>query len=273
MMKKFKNLRWVIFLAILTNIASCIPNRKVIYLQNNEKGDYIGENELVSYDYPEYRLQYNDIIDVKILTTEDLISEAFSTGINSGNRMMGGMMGMNGGDIFYLTGFTIDVRGNVILPIVGEVNIAQLTIDEARLVIEKKLKMYLTSDFFLRIKLGGIRFSSIGEFKHPGKYTVLQDRMTIFEAIAASGDLTLVAKRDEVLLIRQYPDGTKIHKVNLMDRQIIRSPFYFIQPNDQLYAEPMKVRELGSGENAAQTISLLISSMTALALILNFTTR
>jgi len=70
-------------------------------------------------------------------------------------------------------------------------------------------------------------------------------------------------------LIRQYPDGTRLHRVNLIDRNLVSSPFYFIQPNDQLYAEPMKVREIGAGENAAQSISLVISSITAAALIIN----
>ena len=97
--------------------------------------------------------------------------------------------------------------------------------------------------------------------------------MTIFEAIAQSGDLTTVAQRDEMMLIRQYPEGTKVHRLNLNDRNIIRSPFYFIQPNDQLYVEPMKVREVGAGENAAQSLTLIISSITAVALVLNIITR
>ena len=92
---------------------------------------------------------------------------------------------------------------------------------------------------------------------------------TVFEAIANAGDLTILAKRDEVLLIRQYPDGTRLHRINLVDRELVRSPFYFIQPNDQLYAEPMKIREIGSGENAVQSFALLITAVSGLALILN----
>lgn len=93
--------------------------------------------------------------------------------------------------------------------------------------------------------------------------------MTIFEAIANAGDLTTVAKRDEVLLIRQYPEGTRLHRINLLDRQIVASPFYFIQPNDQLYIEPMKVRETGTGENTAQTLALVFAGISSVALILN----
>jgi polysaccharide export outer membrane protein len=121
--------------------------------------------------------------------------------------------------------------------------------------------------------LGGIRYSALGEFRRPGKFVVLQERMTIFEAIANAGDLNTIAKRDEVMLIRQYPDGTKIHRINLNDRQIIASPYYFIQPNDQLYVEPMKVREVGSGENAAQSLLLFTSILTTGLLLINLLTN
>jgi polysaccharide export outer membrane protein len=96
--------------------------------------------------------------------------------------------------------------------------------------------------------------------------------MTIFEAIANAGDLSTIAKRDEILLIRQYPEGTKLHRINLNDRMVINSPFYFIQPNDQLYAEPMKVREIGAGENAAQSILLIATTLTTILLVVNLFT-
>jgi polysaccharide export outer membrane protein len=144
-----------------------------------------------------------------------------------------------------------------------------MTLEEVRILVENEIKTYVTSEIFVRVKLGGIRFSSLGEFRRPGKYVVLQDRLTIFEAIAQAGDMTTVAKRDEILLIRQYPEGTRIHRINLNDRQIVKSPFYFIQPNDQIYAEPLKVREVGAGDSSAQTIALVISSVTAMVLILN----
>jgi polysaccharide export outer membrane protein len=172
-----------------------------------------------------------------------------------------------------MTGYTVDEKGNIRLPIVGEVQVKDKTIDEARLEIEKKLRTLVVSELYVKVKLGGIRYSALGEFRRPGKFVVLQDRMTIFEAVANAGDLTPVAKRNEILLIRQYPEGTRIHRLNLLDRQLIESPFYFIQPNDQIYVEPMKVREIGAGENAAQSFALVISAITALALILNIITR
>ncbi len=246
-------------------MAGCVSNEKIIYLQNLEDNKVIAEGELISYDIPDYRLQYNDIIDINVQTAEDMINNGFN------NKSAGGtgqQSAQGGGDVYYMTGYTVDKLGNVRIPVVGLVSVKDKTIEEARLEIEEKLKVYVTSDLYVTVKLGGIRYAALGEFRNPGKFVVLQDRMTIFEAIANAGDLSTVAKRDEILLIRQYPEGTRLHRINLIDRQVINSPFYFIQPNDQLYAEPMKVREVGAGENAAESLSLIISAITAMALVL-----
>ena len=113
-----------------------------------------------------------------------------------------------------------------------------LSLKDAKDVIDLEVAK-LFKNYYLQVKLGGIRFSTLGEFNRSGKQVVLQNQATIFEAIALGGDLTSLAKRDEIKLIRQYPEGTKIHTINLLDQSIIGSPYYFIQPNDVLYAEPL----------------------------------
>jgi polysaccharide biosynthesis/export protein len=261
-----------ILIFLFSSLFSCISNEKLIYLQNLEGGPKISEDVLIYYEIPEYRLQYNDIIDVNVQTVDDLLKNGFNTtGENSAGMRM--QMGQGGGDVYYMTGYTVDRNGNIRLPIVGDVYVRDKTIDEARSEIESRLKEFVVSELYVKVKLGGIRYSALGEFRRPGKFVVLQDRMTIFEAIANAGDLNTIAKRDEVMLIRQYPDGTKIHRINLNDRQIIASPFYFIQPNDQLYVEPMKVREVGSGENAAQSLLLFTSILTTGLLLVNLFTK
>ncbi|WP_111317172.1 polysaccharide biosynthesis/export family protein [Algoriphagus chordae] len=250
-------------------VFGCIPNEKIIYLQNQEGNTPIEDGELITYEIPEYKLQYNDIIDVNIQTIEDLMEFGFNSKPAQMSAQMGNVSAQSGGDVYYMTGFSVDQKGNIRLPIVGDVNVKEKTLEEARVTIEESLRKYVTSELYVKVKLGGVRYSALGEFRRPGKYVVLQDRMTIFEAIANAGDLTTVAKRDEVLLIRQYPEGTRLHRIDLLDRQIVASSFYFIQPNDQLYVEPLKVRETGTGENTAQTLALIFAGISSLALILN----
>jgi len=235
-----------------------VPNKKIVYLQDvNEKLDTL---------YPvqpnNYRLQKGDIIgiDVKLASDNPILQNIFQQAQN--NAAQAGVQG--GGDFYYLTGFTLDDSGYVSLPIIGKVLLEGRNIFEANAIIQSTFDQYL-SNVYTIVRLGGLRYSVLGEVKRPGKFMVLQNRMTIFEALANAGDLTELAKRDEVTIMRQYPDGTRIHKVNLLDEQVISSPYYYIQPNDVIYIEPLKIRALGTGANAMQSLQAVA---TVLSLVL-----
>jgi polysaccharide biosynthesis/export protein len=258
-------------------LASCISNKRIAYLQKDKHDLSLGEDSMIRYNIPVYRLQYNDIIDVQIKTSIPEMNAVFGLKNPDEITNLGNQTGtlQSGGDAYYMTGYTLNQEGEIKLPFIGKLKVGGLTLEEAELVITKRLGAYFNKvsddNLYVKIRLGGIRFSTFGEFKKPGRYVVLQERLTIFEAIANSGDMTIEAKRSKVILLRQYPDGTKIHVLNLNKRDIIKSPYYFIQPNDQLYAEPMKIREFGAGSNTGQTFQILVTILSAAALIVGLT--
>jgi polysaccharide biosynthesis/export protein len=229
--------------------------------------------EMVPSKFEEYLLQFNDVIEINIKTSDPLLNSMMDindSNTGGGMRMGGGVM--SGGDIFYLSGYTLDDNGFVDMPVLGRLKLVGMNLDTAKTTVENELKKYVRDDdYFVRVRLGGIRFSALGEFARPGKYTVLQNRVTIFEAIATAGDLSVVAKRDNIMLIRQYPEGSRAHRINLNNKDIMSSEFYFVRPNDMIYAEPMKVRELGTGTTLLQTIQVLASLATLALLVYNTT--
>lgn len=258
---------YIIILALLT-VTSCVPKRKMVYLQS-QKGQPPIDSVAFSYDRSMYRLQVNDIIDVKITSPDEEINRYFSGqgGGQQGNQMM--RMGVQGGgDIYYMTGYSINDSGNIDLPVLGSVKIEGLTIGEVKDTLDIKIKDYF-KEYFLSVRLGGLRYSALGEFNAPGKHVILQNQATIFEAIAQCNDLNMVADRENVRIIRQYPDGSRVHTVNLLDQSLISSPFYFIQPNDVIYVEPLPAKSWGVGVTGAQTLTTIISAVSsALALII-----
>lgn len=233
-------------------------------------GPLVSSSQKYPYQREDYLLQINDIVEVNIKTSDEAINRVFSSISNdpsNQNQMAGGGGGV--GDIFFMNGYTLDDRGEIEIPLIGKVKFEGLTTEQAKILIEKEVRTYVNeNEYFVRVRLGGIRFSTLGEFNQSGKYTVLQNRVTIYEAIALAGDLSRVAKRDEILLIRQYPDGTQIHKINLLDRDLLNSEFYWLKPNDMIYAEPMKVKEIGAGSTLVETLTLLTTSITAIVLVL-----
>lgn len=260
-------------LSMLLFQVSCISNKKVVYMQKLSPSALISKGgKLIPYKTENYLLQYNDVVDITMTTSDPELNILLNTTSSLEQmRMLGGNM-MGGGDVFYLNGFTVNDLGIVELPMIGKIKLVGLTTDEAKLTVESELKKYvLDNEYFVRVRLGGIRYSAIGEFVRPGKYTILQNRVTIFEAIANAGDLTTVAKRSAVRVIRQYPNGSRAHIINLNNDEIMNSEFYFLKPNDMIYAEPMKVRELGTGVTLVQTTQLLISLATVGLLVFTAT--
>jgi polysaccharide biosynthesis/export protein len=250
---------------------SCVPNRKIVYMQDLGSSEVLTQSgELVPYDVDEYRLQYNDVIDVSMKTNSAELNEILK--IDDNQNQIRNMEGLNSGDAFFLSGYTVDSDGFVNMPLVGAIKVVGMNVKETKQAIEEKLEKFVLEDnYYVRVRLGGIRYSALGEFARPGKFTVLQNRLTIFEAIANAGDLTTSAKRTSIRLMRQYPEGVRMHTINLLSDKIMESEFFFIRPNDMIYAEPMKVKQLGTGVTLAQSLQLALSVITVALLYINVT--
>ncbi len=247
---------------------SCVSNKKLIYMQELEDstGPLVETSKKYPYKTEDYLLQVNDIIEVKITTTNEEINNVLSAIATSPTA--GGQMGQSVGDIFFMNGYTLDEEGKIEIPLVGILKLEGLTTDQAKALVENEIRKYVNvGEYFVRVRLGGVRYSALGEFNQSGKFTILQNRVTILEAIAYAGDLKISAKRNEILLIRQYPDGSQIHKINLLDRNLLGSEYYFLKPNDMIYAEPMKVRAIGAGTTLVETLTLLTTSITAITIV------
>lgn len=263
--------KYLRLLPIFFLLFSCISNERIIYMQDlgADSNPLVSSGPTIPYQSEQYLLQAFDIVDISVNTTNPEINLIFNviTGESGGQTMTSGQ---NGGDVFFMNGYTLDENGMVEMPLIGEINLKGLDIKKAKELVEQKVSKFVNDgEYFVRVRLGGIRFSAIGEFNNPGKQTILQNRANIFEAIATAGDMTVLAKRNEVILLRQYPDGSKIHKINLNDQKLLGTEFFFIRPNDVIYAEPLKVREVGTGTNFIQTFALLTSMVTAIALVLS----
>lgn len=254
-----------------TALFNCIPNKKIIYLQNMADTSAVtSSGKLVPYDIDGYRLQCNDVVDITMKTTSAELNAILT--VNEADIQLRNVGGLNSGDAFFLNGYTIDDDGIVDLPLVGEIKLVGMTVKEAKEAVELKLKEFVNEgNYFVRLRLGGIRYSALGEFNRPGKFTILQNRVTIYEAIANAGDMTILAKKREVLLIRQYPDGARTHTINLLSNKIMESEFFFIRPNDMIYAQPLMVKQLGTGTTASQSIQLMLSVLTVVLLFINVT--
>ena len=130
--------------------------------------------------------------------------------------------------------------------------------------METLLTTYLKNPI-ITIRNINYKVTLLGEVVHPGTYTTLNERMSLLEALSQAGDLTDFGRRDNVLLIREIGNKQEYFRLNLNDRSSIKNEFYYLQPNDVLYVEPIKSKKFRSstfsqfGPLTISTISFLIS--------------
>lgn len=257
-MMKIKHILPFIVLSIL--FTSCIPNKDLVYLQNPKKDNQAIEvNAAASKPY---RVQTNDILNISIKALDQKLVEMFNPS-TSQNQSANQVSPQN----LYFNGFSVDDHGNIRIPVLGEVNVMGYTVEEIRETIEKKLLdeyFKYESRIFVTVKLAGLRYTVNGEIGSPGTNVLYQDKATIMEAIANSGDITLTGDRKNVQIIRKYPHGFETYTINLTEASAIESPYFYLQPNDYIYIKPLKQKSWGTGTTGVQTISTII---TALSLI------
>ena len=268
-----KRILFHVFVLLLA--VSCISNKRITYLQNLSDSTAIGLEEFIPFAKVEYKyiLQPFDIVQIDFASSDPELVEGFSFQRPQQQGMMMGGGGGQGSDPLYMNGYSIDQEGMVDIPRLGKIKIAGLTEDQAKELVQEKINAYFKDDVYVRLRLPGIRYTTMGEFNRVGVQIIYKNRATLFDALANSGETSLLGKKNQLFLIRQYGEGTKIHQINLNDRALLASPFFFIQPNDILYIEPMKIRQIGTAENLTSSLALFGGLFASLLLILNLVTR
>lgn len=233
---------------------SCITNKDLVYIQ---KAETASESDAIQpVAIKPYRVKVNDVLSVTIKALDQKLVAMFNP--SPENALS------RSDQSLYFDGFTVDDHGNIRVPVLGELQVLGMTFEEIRQKIEKQLlEEYLNkeADLFVTVKLGGLRYTINGEIGSPGTKTLFQDKVTILEAIANSGDITLVGNRKDVVIVRQFPHGTEIHTVDLTSVEVMKSPYYYVQPNDYIYIKPLKQKTRGFGTNGLQTVTTLLSTM------------
>ncbi len=259
-----------LIILLLLIVTSCVPTRKITYLQESDavKNDTLIRIQKVQAPY---RLQINDILSIQIKAPYDqnLVSMFNVTGGNSNqNPQQGGGL--------YFSGYTVDLHGDIRVPQLGKIKALGLTLEELRELIEKRLLTEYfkeNADLFVTVRLGGLRYVMTGEVGNKGEQVIFRDQATIVEAISNGGGVPITGDLTNVRIVRQYPEGVKVHHLDLTQLDVIYSPYYYIQPNDMIVVDPLPQKALGTGTTGLASFTTIISVFTTLVTTLLFFTR
>lgn len=262
-------------LFILAVASSCIPNEKVVYLQNKELDPRLENDQLITLERKDYRLQPNDILLINFYSSQlEAVERYYPVFARPDNIMRAGNQNVNNGlnNDPYLTGYNVDKDGNIEINGLGRVKASGLTTTELKYAIEELIRPDI-KDILVSVKLSGIPYTIYGEINEIGPNLLRQYEANLLEAIAAAGDLTINADRSHVQILRQYPEGVRIHEVDVTGRSFIETEFFFLQPDDIIYVPPLKIREVGSGDTFLDTFATIITVISGTALIISIVTN
>ena len=165
------------------------------------------------------------------------------------------------------------------MPILGRIKVAGLTKEQlANHIVGEIYPKYVKIKPSVEVRLMNFKVTVLGQVHSPGVYVSKNERLNILEALAMAGDLDIMGERDNVMLIRSNPDGTReVQRLNLNDRNLLLSPYFNLHQNDFIYVEPnrsAKARSWQMHQGWMTAISVVggISSISALVVgIINLT--
>ena len=248
----------LVILVVVICFSSCISTKQLTYLQESE--DAVDSIIPMRKMQEPYRLQINDLLSIRVKALDQETVGIFNP-IGDSN------LNATGEEKLYNDGFVVDPHGNIRIPSLGEIQVLGYTVEEVRQELEKRLLAdYFKEEanIFVTVKIAGIRYTINGEIGGPGSNIIYRDQVSIMEAIANSGDITLVGDRKNVVIIRQYPLGQKVHHIDLTQIDAMNSPYYYIQPNDLILINPLPQKSLGFGTTGLSSFTTILAIFSAL---------
>lgn len=173
---------------------------------------------------------------------------------------------------------TVDENGILEMPIIGKIQCKGKTRTELANEIAKKIidGGYI-SDAMVNIQFADMKVYVLGEVTRPGQFDITRDKITILEALAMAGDMTIFGNRANVTVVRRSADDKQyeVHELNFLEGDQMSSPAFYLQQGDVVYVHPNKYKAATAEINQNRTfwlsiVSTLITATSLVLTIVNF---
>lgn len=156
-----------------------------------------------------------------------------------------------------LTNYTVSPQGTIDFPILGVLHVAGMSRAELAGYIKGELVgKNLIKDPTVNVEFLNTGVSVLGEVHTPGRYVLNRDELTVLDAIAMAGDLTIQGQRENVKVLRKEGNQTKVYVVDLTNgKSLYNNPAYYLQQDDIVYVEPSDYRKRETTVNGNQSYS------------------
>ena len=250
---KNKNSKYLLIVLSTIILASCVSSKKMVYFQDNENNLSYEDYEIV-----DPKIQVGDILSINISAIDIGAAVPFNL-----------YESISTADPKPLT-YIVNKEGEINFPVIGYIKVEGFTTKILTQKITLTLAEYLAKPI-VNIRLVNFKVAVLGEVKTPGTYLIPNERITVIEAISLAGDLTIHGKRKTLMLIREQGGKRAFIKLDLTDKKIFSSPYFYLAQNDVIYVEPNKTKLNSSAVGA--NAGIILSSISSLISIIAILTR
>ena len=239
---------------------SCRPSRSLVYFKDLKES----ENYRTTVTNAEVlRFQPGDLLSIRVSSLNRESDELF----NQSSKQSAINVGLNGTPLD--NGYLVDSAGYANFPVVGKVKLGGLTNEEATARMTTAVSTYVKSPL-VSIRLLNFSITVIGEVNRPSTFQVPSGRINILEALGLAGDMTAYGQRENVLLVRERNHVRSTTRLNLNKKELLNSPYFYLQQNDVVYVAPDRLKEVQASTNTRTVTIITIAASLAVALLFNF---
>lgn len=252
----------VYYLLGILLLASCRPTRNLSYFSDLEEQAIYVEN---IQNTKEPKIQPDDLLSITVNSLNPEANSLFNRGVIPRAGTVTDFSTDNQSTNIHDEGYLVDNDGFIEYPVLGKVKVGGRTKKEVKEKLVCQLQEYL-KDPTVNIRYLNYRISVIGEVNRPSTFTIPSEKISILGALGMAGDMTAYGKRESVLIIREEEGVRTMTRVNLNSKEVLNSPYFYLQQNDVVYVEPDRMKQVQASTNT-RTISI-IASATSLAIVI-----
>lgn len=240
-------------LVVIIVLQSCSGVRKVAYFQERKSDNK--RNSTIAMGLYEAIIKPKDLLSITVVSSDPEASKIY-------NLVVPQVGDPGAGTSLYsqptLQTYLVDNDGYINFPILGKLKAGGYTVKQFQSELAGKLAPAFSKEMpVITIRITNYYVNVLGEVKNPGKYTTNNEQLTIFDALALAGDMTIYGRRDNVKVLRENADGSKTYyTVNLEDKNIVNSPVYYLEQDDVVYVEPNNSKSRSANFGAAESFGV-----------------
>ena len=235
-------------------LIGCATKKDIIY--NLDAGD-----QTIEQKFKNISIDYGDVLEINVSA---LNPESVAIFKRNADNVRTNVQP----EVLKIQGYLVNEKGYIEFPVLGKVKAVGLSTSDLANNIKDGVSFYVKNPS-VNVRLANYKITLLGEVARPGTYTVLEERIDILQAIGLAGDLTINANRRNVKLIRRNDNKVEEISLNLIEGDLLSSPYYYLKQNDVLYFAPntAKVKSSGLIGNAG-TFSSVLSLILSFVVIL-----